>query len=84
MKNRHDSIVKYCSEDDIILDVNPYDELIGSYVFQLVNTFYQAKKETWALYLNHITYDFSEPIIKKKTKGFLPSEIYDSNTYRTA
>ncbi len=57
MKNRHDSIVKYCSEDDIILDVDADDQSVGNKVFKLLNTLYQRNKDAWVIYLNHFYRD---------------------------
>lgn len=41
--NRDLGIRKYCREDDIVIDADADDWLIGRQVFQLVNTLYQKQ-----------------------------------------
>ena len=41
LENRHISIVDHCQEDDIVIDIDADDSLIGSQVFKLVNALYQ-------------------------------------------
>ena len=55
IKNRYKSIVKYCNEDDIILDIDSHDYLAGRQVFKLVNALYQRKPDTWVVTLNIFT-----------------------------
>lgn len=38
--NRNNAIRNQCSENDIVLDVDADDALIGSYVLQFINTVY--------------------------------------------
>lgn len=59
--NRHFAITKFCGQEDIVLDMDADDWLIGSQVFQLVNTLYQAgysykgqTEETWSVYLSFL------------------------------
>lgn len=40
--NRDVAFDKYCNEDDIILDLDADDWLIGNQVFQLINALYQS------------------------------------------
>jgi hypothetical protein len=40
--NRNWGNRKYCKEGDIIIDIDADDYIIGSQVFQLVNTIYQT------------------------------------------
>ena len=53
----------FCGEDDIIIDMDSDDWLIGKQVFQLVNTVYQQggntynkseQTDTWAVYFDLI------------------------------
>lgn len=39
--NRHFANTKICREDDIIIDLDTDDYIIGNQAFQLVNTLYQ-------------------------------------------
>ena len=59
LESRYMSIVDHCNEDDIIIDLDLDDSLIGVYVFQLINTLYQRYPDKWAVYLNCITYEAS-------------------------
>lgn len=41
--NRDLGVRKYCREDDIVVDIDSDDNLIGRQVFQLVNTLFQKQ-----------------------------------------
>ena len=41
LANRHKCMTEYCSEGDIIFDVDGDDQLIGNQVFRVVNALYQ-------------------------------------------
>lgn len=40
--NRNQGVIEYCSENDIVIDVDTDDWIIGNQVFQLVNSIYQT------------------------------------------
>ncbi len=40
--NRHYANIYYCQDEDIVIDLDSDDWLIGNQVFQLVNSVYQA------------------------------------------
>lgn len=40
--NRNYGIINYCQEDDIVIDIDTDDWIIGKQVFQLVNAIYQT------------------------------------------
>lgn len=87
LKNRYDSLVNHCSEDDIVLDVDADDELVGNKVFQLVNTLYRRNKNVWAVYLNHFYREYDSkgnPEMKDTNLGQIPDETFEKNCYRTS
>ena len=47
-------IREFCSENDIIIDYEPDDTIIGSQVLRLYNTFYQKYSDAWMIYSNNI------------------------------
>ena len=61
--NRHYANMNYCKDDDIVVDLDSDDWLIGRQAFQLVNSLYQTGKmyngehqELWSLFLDNIAY----------------------------
>lgn len=40
--NRNQGVIEYCNENDIVIDVDTDDWIIGNQVFQLVNSIYQT------------------------------------------
>ena len=55
--NRYKAVTQYCKEDEIVIDMDADDELIGCQVIKLFNMLYQSKEEVWLAYSNHLTYD---------------------------
>lgn len=61
--NRNFAIMEYCNEDDIIVDMDADDWIIGKQVFQMVNSIYQAghfyngkREDLWLAYTSNIGY----------------------------
>ena len=54
LANRYKAITQYCNEDEIIIDIDADDELIGSQVLKLFNALYQAKPDVWFIYTNNV------------------------------
>lgn len=59
--NRDFGVTNYCEEDDIVIDMDADDWLIGNQVFQLVNSLYQTgniwegkREELWCAYFSNI------------------------------
>ena len=75
LKNRDISIRDYCDEDDIIVDIDSDDFLIGVYAFQMINTFYQRYPDMWTVYFTCIYHSS-----KYKTEiidiGPIPDEVF--------
>lgn len=61
--NRDYAIRNQCEIDDIILDMDSDDALIGNQVFKLINAIYTD--EVWLAYTTHIKIDFNthEPVM---------------------
>ena len=76
MKNRHKSIYEHCEEDDIILDVDADDSLIGNQVFKLVNSIYQKNSDKWAVYFNFISMQDGIPYMVNSFSGNIPDKIF--------
>ena len=55
--NRYKAITQYCREDEIVIDMDADDELIGSQVLKLFNILYKSQKDIWLVYINHLAYD---------------------------
>jgi hypothetical protein len=45
----------FCNEDDLQVLIDGDDEIIGKYVFHVINAFYKNNPETWVAYSNYIT-----------------------------
>ena len=61
--NRNFAIMEYCNEEDIIVDMDADDWIIGKQVFQMVNSIYQAghffngkREDLWLAYTSNIGY----------------------------
>lgn len=54
--NRDKAIRQYCHDDDIVIDVDADDTLIGSQVFKVVNSVYQDP-DIWQLNSVFIYFD---------------------------
>jgi hypothetical protein len=74
--NRHFANTRICQKGDIIIDLDTDDYLIGSQVFQLVNSLYQSgydykgkKEEVWSLFMNFIVSGWS-------STGDIPTSLF--------
>lgn len=67
--NRNLAIKEGCSSDDIVLDVDSDDWLLGRQVFKVVNALYQ-NTNNWAIYFNNIIYskDSHCPLMNSDSK----------------
>ena len=65
LANRFKAITKYCNEDEIIIDIDADDELIGVQVLKLFNAMYQSKPDVWFVYTNNIPFQQSirQPLV---------------------
>ena len=81
LKNRVDSIY-FCDQDDIVIDVDSHDFLVGRQVLKLVNALYHRKPETWVLYLNNFSFQGIKPKVSSITLGTLPHSVFEANSYR--
>jgi hypothetical protein len=84
LKNRDKSIRNHCSPEEIIIDLDSDDALIGNQVFRLLNSFYQKDPELWLFYMNNIVLTKGTPFISKIFLGPVPDDILEANTYRTS
>lgn len=79
--NRNMAIRQHCLVNDIVLDVDADDYLIGNQVFKLVNKFYQDNS-TWACYFNNIIYSQECDCPTVANTVPIPEETLVSNSYR--
>ena len=81
LKNRVDSI-SLCDTNDIVVDVDSHDSLVGRQVFKLVNALYHKRPESWILCLNNFKTKKKQPKISKMTLGDIPHSVFEKNSYR--
>jgi glycosyltransferase involved in cell wall biosynthesis len=89
--NRHYANMNYCKDDDIVVDLDSDDWLIGRQAFQLVNSLYQTGKmyngehqELWSAFLDFIIYYPGSCCPRAPIYGDFPAEVYEKKTYRNA
>ena len=84
LANRNNAIRNYCSEDDIIIDIDADDELIGNYIFQLYNSLYQTNPDKWLIYSNTLNYDemLRQPIRGKSSP--IDASSFENNALRVS
>ena len=51
------AIKKLCQQEDIVVEVDLDDELVGTQVFKVVNAVYQSDKDIEVAYSNYIITD---------------------------
>lgn len=62
LANRNSGIRNYCDEDDIILDIDPDDIILGRQAFKFINSVYQ-NPDVWIFYTNYVLWSsrYDEP-----------------------
>ena len=70
MVNKHQAISEFCSEEDIILDLDADDWLIGNQVMKVINNAYQSHSDKWVIYFSSIFWEITQPSIS--SFGFIP------------
>ena len=80
--NRYKAVTQYCKEDEIVIDLDADDELIGCQVIKIFNMMYQSKRNVWLAYSNHLTYDdgLRHPMIG--ISRLLEPEYFSKHTLR--
>jgi len=77
--NLFHAIHTYCHDDDIIVEVDGDDWLLGKDVFEYLNTIYQTT-QTWMTYGGFVMW----PKVYKHLKAYpIPEEIIAHNQFRT-
>ena len=68
--NIRQAILEHCVEDSIVVLVDGDDELVGRYVFSLLNAAYQSSNY-WIVYTNYFMSDF-----KYGGSKYLPKDYF--------
>ena len=86
LENRYMSIKDHCGEDDIVVDLDSDDSLIGVYVFQLINTLYQRYPNKWAIYFNYLIDSKRVMFVGMfpSNIGPIPDEVFEKGNYRNS
>ena len=82
LANRHKAITQYCHEDDIIVDIDADDELIGSQVLKFFNALYHQNPQAWLVYSNTVTILESMRDIFKGASEPIKAESFATHTFR--
>lgn len=53
--NRHHGITTYCKENDIVLDLDADDWIVGNQVLNFLNHFFHNSPHIWLFYSNLIS-----------------------------
>ena len=69
----------FCSEGDIIVDIDADDYLLGKQVFKLLNSLY-TRSDNWFIYTNYISWI---SLRKNIILGISKDVIWKSSEYRT-
>lgn len=80
--NKELMVRNYCEHDDIVIDLDADDSLVGSQVLQLLNTLYQSTNY-WFIYSNNF---FQRPSKSYHESGLctdIPNKNWKNNSYRT-
>ena len=70
LANKHRAFSEFCSEKEIIVDLDADDWLIGNQVLKLINNVYQADADRWVIYFSNIFWETNQP--KISNFGFIP------------
>ena len=54
LQNKDMAIRYFCKEEDIILEMESGDRLVGFQVLNLINTLFQKEKENWLIYFKQL------------------------------
>lgn len=74
-------IDKYCKEEDIVVMVDCDDALIGSQVFQVINSVYK-EASIWFTYSKYLTPNMKNESDEKYRVGFSKPLKVSANNYR--
>ena len=83
LANRNAGIRNHCEEDDIIVDIDPDDVILGQQAFKFINSIYQDPN-IWIFYTNYVFWSskYDEP--SEGISGQIPRLILSGNKYRTS
>ena len=56
MANKNNAIKNYCHDDEIIVDIDSDDELVGKQVFKFLNAVYQ-RDDPWLAFTNFVSFN---------------------------
>ena len=63
--SKHKAISEHCHEDEVVVDLDVEDELVGSQVLRLFNALYQQHPDTWLIYSNSLHVNDVDREVKK-------------------